>query len=473
MPKYRIILFVFLFLSFYSIGQKSACTNGEMRILSGSSVSSQEICFVKETKVITENYFFTKYIIQRSGDEVYEVDFKYFKKPDSDIDSVAISILDKLNIKVKSVSITFSKVNDCFSIIRNYHVNDKDIDDTAYVSILFNIPNETDPYVNLNVFKDISEETYYFLQKIPLDVRMRHDSCVNLKISDCNKLKKEFTDNEKAIDELKKKMNAYKADQLKRMDDEIETTINRPATYSASPEMQESFTKKLDKMFLNQFGNYYSFENNDIDAEFTFRFNGNGNLKGIDPTYKNGSQQIWFIDTLNQKIKPLIEMENIPAIPGKYTQTDLITGFNNKFNDSTYEYNNTRKKNISAVHNCDSTYILPDNSRGAFNQITNDIVDAFTPFISKPINLPTAYWYKYRYTTTVTEVTGVWKNEKNEFDIKQPIGSLPTVLQSRKDEISWKFKEIFAPGSRQKYHIQICSLTINGEFIGLDMKKLE
>jgi hypothetical protein len=40
-------------------------------------------------------------------------------------------------------------------------------------------------------------------------------------------------------------------------------------------------------------------------------------------------------------------------------------------------------------------------------------------------------------------------------------------------EINKKFKEKFSPGSSQKYHIKICALTINDEFIGVDIQILD
>lgn len=427
----------------------------------------KQIFFTRDT-IPYPNSFFTKYEIEVDNVIVYEIGIEVFKETDS----ISVQLYDKKRINLKAVGIKFDRTNDCYNIIKDYHVNEKDINDTASVAILFNIPNEVEPYVYLNIFKDISDETYYFLQNIRPDVHDKYINCMAVRDSNCNKLKNEFKKNEKNINELIAEMTLYRDTQLKRMAGEIETIMNGPATDSAPPGMQKLFNEKLDKIFSSQVGNYFSFENNDIDAKLIFEFKGNGTLSNIGKNFTNGSQQKWFIDALDQKIKPLIEPENIPTVPDKYTQPDLIPDFYKAYSYNIYHYDSTIKQNIFDVHKCDSAYILPVYSGGPFDEILKNIKDTFRTYFDKPINRPTKYLYNYRYTTTVSEVNGKWRNGKNEFEIKSS-ETLTPVLYNHKAEISRRFKEKFNPGSNQEHRVQICSLEINGVFTGVDINILD
>ena len=439
------------------------CIHGKMN---SKDENGKKICFTRDTLPYPGSYY-TKYIIEVDQEEVFEIDFRVYKETDT----ILVQLFDKLRTKARSVYITYNGVNDCYSIIKDYHPNDKDINDTAAVSILFNIPNEEERYVYLNVIKDMSDETYYFLRQIPPDVRAKYDNCLSSKDSNCNKVITEFNNNEKGINKLKAQMNLYKENQLNKMKDEIEKKITEPATDKATPDMQEAFRKKMDNLFLSQFGNYFTFENNDIDVELSFNINGIGRLQNIGKNFRNGSQKKWFIDTIEQKIKPLLEKENVPILTGQYKNPDLIIRFNNSFNDSMYYYDKIREKLYPQIKKCDSTFQLPDNNQKAFDETSNNIIAEFTPFFSKSIGLPTDYKYNYRYTTTVSDVTGKWKNERNEFEIKS--GTRSQDLIDNWSTISTAFKEKLIPSSRQRYLVKICTLKINGKFIGFNFQKLE
>jgi hypothetical protein len=467
MKPVKICFFIlFILFSNLKIEAQRDCINGRMN---SKDVKDKKICFTRETFPYVKSYY-TKYLIEVDMEEVYEIGFHVYK----DADSILVQQFDKLRSTSKSVLMTF-RDNDCFNVIKDYQVNEKDIDDNASVSILFNIPNAEERYVNLNSFKDMTDETYYFLQKIQPEVLDPHIQCVEDHNKSCDFLQAEFTKNENSIKALKAKMLAAKDREVKKMKDDIEAIRTGNATEDAPEELQEEFNKKIDRIFRNQFGNYYSFENNDIDAEFKFKFDGSGKLQtNIGRSFKNGSQN-WFNDMFTQKIKPAIEQETPPVFLRNYNYNpDVLSDLLNSFKDSISYYDTIRQRRIYEIQEqtkCDTLFMLSDKNKSAFTETKKEVSDAFEPFGNMRIGKPAVYPYKYRYTTTVSEVTGKWKNGNNEFDVKS--GSLSQVLLYNKAVINKAFNEKFAPDNTQKYHIRICSLSINGVLIGVDIQMLE
>jgi len=442
--KILLLFFLFLVCNLKMYAQQLNCTG---KMLNSRDGKIDAICFSRTPNPIDNK---TKYSIQISGVEIYEVDFTYYKERDS----ILVDFYDKQNPISKRESVKLMSKDSHF-LICDYKPNVLPIDTASRTfQILFGIDHPNQQFITLYQFHATGGiQTQFFLQGVPKNFYEDHYNAVLLKRA-IDSLQAKHNS---SVASLKKDMISYK-DSVKNSIEAKENANKLKGTAQmANTALQEDFTKKMDNIFISYFKNIYSINNEAFDVNFTFNCNGYGNIT-VDTAqsvlFKSGPQRNWLRDSLIRRIKPEIEKEVYKTRTSANLNPKLKTEFSNWF-----------KKRISA-------YNLEADS-AVFVETQRQINDELSLYETRTVDMPTIYTYTFNYTSAVKNPTWKFVNEND--------GTDKFVDKSDKEEsveitenLKRIFRDKFGARGNGKYLLKICTLSLNKDaFEGQDIYLIE
>lgn len=430
------ILLSFCFLILCSVktnAQKGNCNPAVM--LEVEKREPDPICFTRDT--FPKNYR-TKYIILLNDNEIYEVNFSYFKGKDSS--SFLIFYIDKRANYCGTKKITFEN-GSSFFIIKNYSPNDTVVDyEDRSVSILFSVPDKDEPYVTLNRLLSIDDEkTIYKLTHIDQEVLKNHINATRYYLESKYRDSVTKAKYQLAVGNLKSEMVKYKTekiDEIIRIENYRKTKI---ATTSAPDRLQQQFKDTLDMILIPYFKSNYPVDGFNLIGDFEFQCNGYGKIDSSIKLFSRTGENInWFKDSFNARVKPAI-------LSGKYEtpmeaddHPNLSIEFDNKFKERMYKLN-------------------PDGNE--FAEILKQINTAFEDYRARKINVSARYSYAFKYRSEIRETA--WRYSASDGTIK-PINK----NESIDDVLNALFKAKVSDSRSGRYSVRICNIFINDKDMG-------
>lgn len=434
-------LLLFIFWGTTKSIAQPVCTG---KMLNAREGKIEPICYLRSPNPIGN---ITKYTIILSGVEIYEVQFEY----DKEADSILIKFYDKQNTNVKKESVML-KPEDSHFLICDFKPNQKPITSGNTYRILFGIDQPDAQFVTLYQFQAIGGAQMQFqLQEVQEDVLAGHLEAVR---------DKEKIDNIRAmhaasISSLKRDMTACKDSIIAALLEREKQKSNAEATLIATRDLQASFTKKMDNLFINYFKNIHTYNPENFDVSFRFSCDAGGSIK-VDAqksiNFINGQQRNWLRDSFLLRIKPKIEAGNYPALSDTLTNGGLKDNFISWFENRLSVYPNIGQADMDS-----------------FSTLQKQIVEELETYTTRSVNLPVIYTYSFKYKSSM--LSPVWRY------VKENNGGDKFIDKSEsynRVEITERLKEIFRAkyGTLQngKYKLQVSTVEINnGETITQDI----
>ncbi len=457
-PMYtRLLIVLFLGFLYPTSLISQSCPNfylkGIMYNIADNTQSN--ICYKRGTIVeVDPDVYHTNYtIVNTNGKELYNIHLYFYKS----LDSISVVYFNIPSGITSTKPLTFEE-HSSIRMFKNYKANDMGISTDIRNCTLFTIPEPTRPYIILNQFQLLDEETTYLsLDPVNTDKLQQYLNEVQIykKWKDSvdfalKQEQKKIEDHKKAISNMLNEMKEYKNNEINRILYEEEEFKKEGIYEAADPNLSEKFKTEMNHIFRNYYKNIFQCEDSYSEMSFTFFMDSDGS---IDPSKTlihsiNSNKLQWIQDSFLLNIEPQIfRMTFKTRVISKYNP-NLITDFNLRF--------------VNAFN-----FLEPSaDERREFNSTKTAIYNDLEKYMTRDLSSRTKYSYVIRYKSTVENVDWIYERDRKGIEKLGPKGYEQTISQELKDI----FKQKIAKPDVGKYRIKICKIFLNDEPVGQDIR---